>query len=319
MHKRRWCFIKEFLIEIDGNIFEISEIVKSISFTDKLNDGCSKLEFSYIDDNLKIRNGSAIRFIYDEIKFFGYVFKYDRNSKNEITVTAYDQLRYCKTKDTIVIKNDTITSLTKKMCNYFGFRTGHLTNSIYKLPISVQADKTWLDIIYSSISETLVNKGKWYALRDEFGSIAIRDLEELYLPVLLGDNSLCYDYGYSKSIDDEFYNQVKLIGNSENSGNREIILKDSNSIKRFGLLQYFEILDENTSMVQAKSKAEMLLKLYNHETETLSLNCLGDTRIRSGVSFFGNIEDIGINRRLITNSVTHSFIPVHTMSLEVMI
>ena len=311
----------EFLVEVDGQIYEISELVTSVSYTDKLNDGCSKLEFSYIDDDLVIKNGNVVRFKYDNTNiFYGYVFKVSRNKGKEITVTAYDQLRYCKAKDTIVVKNDTITTLVNKMCNYFNLRKGMLTDTKYKLPVSVQDDKTWLDIIYTAISDTLTNTGKWYCLRDEFGSIAIRDLEDLTLNLILGDESFAYDYEYEKSIDDDFYNQIKIVSDNEKTGKRDVyIAKDSNSINKYGLLQYFEVLDKNANPSQAKSKADTLLKLYNREVETLELSCLGDTRVRAGNSFYGQIEDISLNKRLIVKSVTHEFVPVHTMSLEVMI
>ena len=311
----------EFLVEVDGKIYEISELVKSVSYTDKLNDGCSKLEFSYIDDDLVIKNGNVVRFKYDGTNiFYGYVFKVSRNKGKEITVTAYDQLRYCKAKDTIVVKNDTIDSLVRKMCNYFGLRVGSLTSTGYKLPVSVQDDKTWLDIIYTAISDTLMNTGKWYCLRDEFGSLAIRDLQELQLDLVLGDESFAYDYEYKKSIDDDFYNQIKLVSDNESTGKRDVyISKDSGSIAKYGLLQYYEVLDKNVNPSQAKSKADTLLQLYNREVETLELDCLGDVRVRAGTSFYGQIEDIDLNKRLIVKSVTHEFIPIHTMSLEVMI
>jgi len=76
---------------------------------------------------------------------------------------------------------------------------------------------------------------------------------------------------------------------------------------------------DNANSAQAQSKADTLLRLYNRELETLALECLGDTRVRAGNSFYGQIEDISLNKRLIVKSVTHEFIPVHTMSLEVMI
>lgn len=311
----------EFLVEVDGKIYEISELVKSVSYSDKLNDGCSKLEFSYIDDDLVIKNGNVVRFKYDDANiFYGYVFKVSRNKGKEITVTAYDQLRYCKAKDTIVVKNDTVTTLVNKMCNYFNLRKGVLTDTKYKLPVSVQDDKTWLDIIYTAISDTLTNTGRWYCLRDEFGSIAIRDLEDLTLNLILGDESLVYDYEYEKSIDDDFYNQIKIVSDNEKTGKRDVyITKDSSSIERYGLLQYFEVLDKNANPSQAKAKADALLRLYNREVETLELECLGDVRVRAGNSFYGQIADIRLNKRLIVKSVTHEFIPVHTMSLEVML
>lgn len=309
----------ELLIEVNNKLYEISELVKSISFTDKLNDGCSKLEFSYIDDDLKIKNGSIVRFKFDNTNiFYGYVFKHGQNTKKEVSVTAYDQLRYCKAKDTIIVKNDTITTLTSKMCNYFNLRKGVLTDTMYKLPVSVQDDKTWLDILYTAISDTLTNKGKWYSLRDEFGSVAIRDLEKLKLDLLIGDESLCYDYNYKNSIDENFYNYIKIVSDNESTGKRDVyIAKDSNSFSKYGLIQYFEVSDKNSNPTQLKTKANMLLSLYNKEVETLTFKCLGDVRIRAGSSFYSSIEDLKLNKKLIVKTVTHNFLPVHTMSLEV--
>ena len=312
--------MNEFLVETNKQIYEISELLKSIEWNDRLNDGCSKLSFSYKDDNLRLSNGSVVGYKQDDVKFYGYVFKHGQNKKKETEVTAYDQLRYAKAKDTIVVKGDTLDTLGTKMCNYFGLTKGVFKKSSYILPTSVQDDKTWLDIMYQAVSDTLMNKGKWYSLRDEFGSVCLRDLEDLALDLVLGDESLCYDYEYSKSIDENFYNQIKLAMDNENTGKRELyITKDSGSIKKYGLLQYFEVLDKNGNPAQAKSKADMLLKLYNRETETLTLNCLGDSRVRAGTGFYGSIEDIGLNKRLIVRSVTHSFLPVHTMEIEVAI
>lgn len=247
-------------------------------------------------------------------------FKHGRNKKQEVTATAYDLLRYAKAKDTIISKGETATTLVKKMCNYLNLPTGKLTDASYKLSIAPHDDKTWLDIIYSAISETLTNKGKWYTLRDEYGGIALRDIEDLTLDLVLGDESLCYDYEYERSIDENFYNVIKLVSDNETAGKSvTYIAKDDSSLKKYGLLQYFEVLDKNMNTSKVKAKADILLSLYNREIETLTLKCLGDTRIRSGNSFYASIEDIGINKRLIVRSVTHEFLPIHTMSLEVAI
>lgn len=177
-----------------------------------------------------------------------------------------------------------------------------------------------LDIIYDGIKDTLTNKGEWYLLRDEFGKISLRNFTDLKLDLVLGDESLCYDYSFEKSIEDSFYNQIKLASDNESSGKRDVyIAKDGNSIDKFGILQYFEVLDKNINPSQARSKADMLLQLYNREVESLSLECLGDIRVRAGSSFYGRIEDAELNKSLIVHSVTHKFLPVHTMSLEVFI
>jgi len=83
------------------------------------------------------------------------------------------------------------------------------------------------------------------------------------------------------------------------------------------MLQYFETMD-NKNASQAKARVKGLLELYNHEVETLSINCLGDTRIRAGNSILVTVSDAGVkNSRLIVRSVTHDFLPVHTMDIEV--
>lgn len=310
----------EFLVEENGRIYEISELVTSIAYTDKLNDGCSKLEFAYLDDDLRIQNGSVVRFTQADFKFYGYVFKHSKGKDKEINITAYDQLRYAKAKDVIVSQKDTVTSLGKRMCNYLGLNQGVMADTRYILPTAVDDNKTWLDIMYGAIGDTLANTGRWYALRDEFGSVTIRNLEDLQLDLVLGDESLTYDYDYSKSIDDDFYNRVKIyVKDKEKSVGRFVLREDKESIRKYGLLQYFETLDNNGNISQAQSKARLLLGLYNQETEKLTLRCLGDTRVRAGTSIYADIEDIELEKRLIISSVTHEFMPVHTMTIEVRI
>jgi hypothetical protein len=312
----------EFIIQTGGKIYEISELVKSVSYTDKLNNGCGKLEFSYVNNDLEIENGSIVKFKYDDVGvFYGFVFKHSKNSKGEITVTAYDQLRYCKAKDEIVVLKDTSTTLVNRMCVYFGLNTGVLTNTNYVLATAVQDGKTWLDIIYDSLRETLMNTGNKFCLRDEFGSIALRNLNDLKLNLILGDESLCYDYDYEKSIDDEFYNRVKIyIKGKDNATVGQFINYESEaSIKKYGLLQYFESVEKDTNITQVKAKARELLGLYNQEAESLSLDCLGDSSVRAGSSFYVFINDINMKKQLFVKSVTHKYLPTHTMSLEVAI
>ncbi len=310
----------EFIVKVDKTFYEISELVTKISYKDTLNDGCSKLEFSYIHNELDIKNGSVVKFTYENTKIFqGYVFKISRSKGNEISVTAYDQLRYCKAKDTLVLKEDTAATIVNKMCNYFKLQKGTIADTKYILNTGVQDDKTWLDIIYSAISDTLVNAGKWYALRDEFGSITLRELGELSTDLVLGDNSFCYDYKYGRSIDDEFYNMIKLVSKDEEAKTVNIaVSKDDASINRYGVLQYYENVDKKFNSAQVKAKAANLLKLYNREKETISLDCLGDTSVRAGSGFYCNIGDINFNKKLIVKSASHDFLPSHTMNLEVM-
>ena len=314
----------ELFVETGGYIKDITETVKELSWTDPLNDGAGYLEFSYILGDMDlIERGAPVRLSQEDQSqgiFFGYVFKVTVNQNRIVKVKAYDKLRYLKAKDTIVIEGDTLNSLVRKAANFFCFSIGTNTPTGYRLADAVNTDKSWLDIIYTAISDTLIGTKSYYCLRDEYGDLCLRDMEDLQLPLVLGDGSLVYEYDYSASIDDEFYNQIKLVSANEKTGKADVYqVADSVSIEKYGLLQYYEVLGNNAVGAQAKSKADNLLKLYNREVESLTLSCMGNSTVRAGCSIYGDIADINLGRRLIVKKVTHKFLPVYTMSVEVMI
>lgn len=316
----------ELFAETGGNIYDITELCSDLSWTDSLNDGAGYLEFNYLfNDKIGlIERGAPVRLTGNDQNngiFYGIVFKIESSQDKTVRVKAYDRLRYLKAKDTIVVDGgDTLNTLVSKACRFFQFPQGENTYCGYLLPADVNTDKSWLDIIYTAISDTLIGTGRYYCLRDENGSICLRDMADLQLPLVLGDDSLAYGYSYSVSIDDDFYNQIKLVAANENTGKADVYLTaDSKSIEQYGLLQYYEVLGQDTDAARARDKAQSLLRLYNREVETLTLSCLGNLSVRAGCSIYGSIRDTGLERRLIVQKVTHRFLPVYTMEVEVMI
>ena len=314
----------ELLVKTHGQIYDITGSCTELSWSEALNNGAGSLDVSYISDGLIIENGDIVRLSDNNGAngiFMGRIFTVSGSQNGIVKFKAYDQLRYTKTKAIIVLENGTLKNLVQNMCTYLSLSVGTVEDPGYILdPIAVM-DKSWLDQVIESIYKTYrgMEVHDLFCLRDEYGSICLWNMRNLQLPLVLGDDSLCTGYTWKKSIDGDFYNLIKIGWGDESAGQIDIRSAiDPESAKKYGILQLFEISTSIDNAAKAQDQANKMLEVYNHEEETLELECFGDLRIRAGNSFYGSIDDISLNRRLIVQKVTHNFLPIHTMSLEVM-
>ncbi|WP_438349940.1 XkdQ/YqbQ family protein [Paenibacillus sp. FA6] len=268
-----------------------------------------KLTFSVLKDaGLNFQEGNAVRLkIDDQNVFYGFVFAKKRSRDNSITVTAYDQLRYLKNKDTKDYTNKTASEFLKMLATDFNLNTGMIENTVYKIAYRLEENKTLFDMIQSSLDLTLDNKKKLYVLYDDFGKLTLKDIESMKLDLLI-DEETGENFDYTTSIDSNTYNKIKLSYDNEKTKKREIyIAMDSNNMNNWGTLQYFEEINETTN---GKLKANTLLEMYNRKTRNLSItNAFGDVRVRAGSSLVVklNLGDINIANYMIVESVKHTF------------
>ena len=280
-----------------------------------------KLTFSVVnDDVLDFQEGNPVIFKAGEKNvFFGFVFTKSRDKEQIIKVTAYDQLRYLKNKDTYVYTKKKASDVVKMIAKDFNLNAGEIADTGYVIPSRIRENMTLFDIIYDALDLTLLNRRKLYVLYDDFGKLTLKDVETMKIPDLVLGEYNSQNFSYTTDIDSDTYNKVKLYRENEKSGKREIyIAQDSKNMNNWGVLQYFDKVDEDTN---AKVKAESILKLKNKKKRTLQLkDVLGDTRARAGTSamiLMREIGDISVKQYMLIEKAKHVFSnDEHWMTLD---
>lgn len=308
-----------------GNVWDISGIVTGITWKTSRLGSPGSLDFTlikgaiYQDISFKVNNGDIIRFRYnDQNVFYGYVFSIDGGKDESVRIKCYDQIRYLLNKDTYVFSKVTASEVVMRIADDFNLKTGQIANTGYAVPTMVEDNQTLLDIIEKALVFTIWNTGRNYVLYDDFGSLTLRNVEEMLVDFMIGDNSLMTDFVLKSSIDQDTYNRVKLYKDNKKTGKREVyIAKDSANIAKWGLLQLTQSVDEDKTAAQINALLDQLITIKNRETKTLRIEAIGDPRVRAGCYVPIVIQEYQINQPFLVNEVTHRFDgDDYTMSLE---
>lgn len=273
-----------------------------------------KLTFSVLaDDVLDFSEGSAVRLRENGDKiFFGFVFKQQRDRDQIINVTAYDQLRYLKNKDTIVYENKTADQFLRMIVADYGLNAGELENTRYVIESRVEENSSLFDMVQNALDLTLTNTGDLYVLYDDFGKLTLKHLSSMVVgrpgAYLMVDEETGENFSYLSSIDDNTYNKIKLTYDNEETGFREVYMtQDSVNINKWGILQYFDTLSKGEN---GQAKADTLLKMYNKKTRNLKLQkVLGDNRVRAGSMIVVNLNlgDVKLRNFMLVESCKHTY------------
>jgi hypothetical protein len=312
-----------------GFIYDISELVTgSITWDTELAAQPGKLQFQYVDDpDININEGSSVSFRHNgEGIFFGFVFNRKKTDKKIVSITAYDQLRYLKNNDSYVFKNKTAAQIFEKVCQDFNLKYKVVNSSSYIVPPKPHDNKSLFDIIDFGISRTLIDTAEWYMIRDNFGVLEFININSLKTDVYISDKATALDYDFESSIDSDTYNQIKFIRENKETEKRDVyIIKDSSTIQKWGILQYFEKIDEKANEAQIQQRAEAFLKVKNRKTKKLKLPCLGNFKVFAGCGVVVDIEDlqkegIGNKQYFLVSSCSHSLEnDTHKMTLDLQV
>lgn len=298
----------------DGSRLYSPEVREGIELTVQRRSSPGKLVFKVLrDSGLDFSEGSAVSLTVDGNKmFYGFVFTQKRDKYGITEVTAYDQLRYLKNKDTYVYENITASELLQMIAADFKLKTGEIEDTAFKIASRVEENSSLFEMVENALDITRQNSGKTFVLYDDFGKLALKNISSMYVKkgggYLLIDSESGENFEYSSSIDSDTYNRVKLAYDSNGKGKREIYTaQDKENINSWGVLQYFGALKKGES---GQAKAESLLKAHNAKTRRLKItNAFGHCGVRAGsvIAVRLDLGDIYVNNFMLVERVRHIF------------
>ena len=298
----------ELLIQHGDKVF-IPVVQEGITWTTERKGCPGELKFKVVkDDVISFTEGDAVRLkVNGQNVFYGFIFKKQRDKEQIISVTAYDQLRYLKNKDTIVYENKTAGELIQMIAKDYMMQTGTIEDTGFKIKSRVEENTSLFDMIQNALDMTLENQKYMYVMYDDFGKIALKGLDNMRLNLLI-DEVTGENFDYTSSIDSNTYNKVKLTYDNEKTGTREVyVAQDSENMNAWGVLQYFDTLQEGEN---GKAKADALLSLYNKKTRNLTIkNAFGDVRVRAGsmIVVIMDLGDMKLKNLMLVEKCKHEF------------
>lgn len=266
------------------------------------------------EEGMEFYEGDKVRLELNSIlMFIGYIFTKSRDKNNIIEVTAYDQLRYFKNKDTYVYYNKRACDVLRMVAMDFKLKTGVLEDSGYVITQRVENNQKLVDIINVAIDLTYKNTGKLMVVYDDGGYIQMRNVQNMKLPLILASTDTgLINYKYRSDINEDTYNKIKLYKKDDRKGLFEVYVReDIESQKKWGVLQYYEKIDEILADGTINTMADEILKNKSRVRRTLEAECIcndGEESIRAGNMIWVNIDDLGdtsVNGYMIIEDCVH--------------
>lgn len=312
--------VQVWLYQSKTDIWDISELVGTIEFTDNINKAgtCS---FPVLKDSqVRPDVGNRVRVRCEgTVYFMGTIVSTEITHEEQIKVKAFDQLFYLKAEDTYVFKDKTASEIYQQLCTDVGLTLGAVEDTKLKLGEKPFDGKKRLDIIADCLQLTVIGTKELYYIKDEGGAAVLRNIRSSISDLMIAPDSLMYGYQYQRSIESESYNQIKLVRDNKQTGQREqYVTKDSNNIKAWGgTLQYYEKLDDEVTPEQAKERADSLLYLKNRVKQTLSVDNLGEKTLRAGHMLYTYLPEAKLKKFLLCTCAKHSFSnAAHTVKVD---
>lgn len=291
---------------------DITESLLEITIDTQLFDSAGSCEVKVLKLPIDLPDGCMFDLYQDEEHiFYGRLVKQTITDKSTMTLVFYDDIFYLNSKDANTFTNMTADKIFLKHCKDYNIPARVDTKPTYILPPKIQQNTSCYDIIKESIDLSFINDGVDYVIIPMERELVFTDTSKLKKDIVIGTEAYCTGYTYERSIDSDTYNVIKIVkevtveegkgtesqsskstnSSGQNKRLEQCVVRDAHNMDMWGVLQYYDTIDEKANKAQIQQKAENLLKLKNRVWKTLKISTLCPIYLRAG---YGVILDIGI-------------------------
>ena len=241
-------------------------------------------------DGLPVSEGDAVSVTADGAEvFYGYIFTRRTDQTGAVTITAYDQTRYLKNRDTYLYDGVTASALLRRIAADHGLKTGAVDDTAVLLEPRAEDNKSLADILRNALARTEEMGGGRFILYDSFGALTLRRAGAMRRNLLVGADA-GQVFTRTLSIDRDTYNAVKLVCDKK-TGRAVYTAEDPGSVRAWGRLQFFEKIADDTN--GAARAAELLARGNRASRELFVGGVPGDRAVRAGCSLWVSGELAG--------------------------
>lgn len=301
---------------VSGGYLQYPILTGDVTWKTERKGSPGELTFTVIkDDKIAFHEGAEVKLEIDgKGVFLGRVFTKSRDKNHHIKVTAFDQLRYLKNKDTLAYAGWTCTTLIDFITKSYGLTVGSIANTGCEVGTTdnprVEDNTTLFDMILNNLDETVYKTGQLYVLYDDCGKVTLKNIEDMKNGYVVTE-SAAENFDYQSTIDSDVYNTVKVYYEDAETGERTTyITKNTKRISQWGgILQYHEKVETEQ---QAYDVSSAVMNLYGNRNCSLTVKGLiGDASVRAGclLPVDLNLGDaVGrVGHLLLAESVTHKW------------
>ncbi len=284
-------------VDSNGTQYKLSKITTDLSIDEQKNGIADKAQLSCF--NVKIETGSLYEYINVGMRLFIFVNdgsedkeifrgviwskKFKDDAEKEVSYVAYTNLIYLqKSKDCVYYSSGKTTeSIIKNICSRWSVSCTYEYESIThpKTPLN---NKLISDMIVEILDKAKEQKGTKYVIRSE---------KDIMLIKKYGSNNDIYCFSSKKAVMnvniedsmDDLVTQVIIVGKKDDNDRAPIeATVKGNNIKQYGTLQTIVERQDGTTLSEAKTEANTILKEKGKISKTYSLTAIDVPFVHKG-------------------------------------